>query len=195
MAKDAVVGAIHPHHLRNYFPDIDPGVLSRAEKSPDGDLLGDCHALCPQRTSTLSATLPALPAMRISWNCCRPNLETLQRGFDELRYGRLPDPIPFFGAAQHTDHDAARAPNGHAMFSVYSFAPYDIEKERGVSIGIRCADVWPRQMFSRCAKNGSIISTPSTSSHPKAIHPSISSVHRRASYAATSMARHHSFIR
>jgi hypothetical protein len=46
----------------------------------------------------------------------------------------LPDPIPLFGTAEHTDHDAARAPNGHAMFSVYSFAPWDIKK-KGSALG------------------------------------------------------------
>jgi len=38
MAQDAVIGAIHPHHLRRYFPDIDEGVLA-GRASTDGDLL------------------------------------------------------------------------------------------------------------------------------------------------------------
>jgi hypothetical protein len=46
----------------------------------------------------------------------------------------LPDPIPSLGTAQHTDHDADRAPNGHAMSSVYSFAPCGIEK-KGSALG------------------------------------------------------------
>src|SRR6266850_3186028 len=33
MAQDAVIGAIHPHHSRKYFPDVDEGVLSRESLS------------------------------------------------------------------------------------------------------------------------------------------------------------------
>lgn len=31
-ARDAVIGSVHPHHLRRYFPDVDAGVLNRAER-------------------------------------------------------------------------------------------------------------------------------------------------------------------
>src|ERR1700730_4072806 len=31
IAQDALIGAIHPHHLRRYCPDVDEGVLLRAE--------------------------------------------------------------------------------------------------------------------------------------------------------------------
>jgi phytoene dehydrogenase-like protein len=145
MAKDAVVGAIHPHHLRNYFPDIDPGVLSRAERVQMAtySVIATHYALS-ERVRFRDPTGAAGNAYLVE--LLPSNLETLQRGFDELRYGRLPQPIPFFGAAQHTDHDAARAPDGHAMFSVYSFAPYDIERKGGQHWD-SLRGVWPRQMF------------------------------------------------
>jgi len=115
-------------------------------KSPDGDLLGDCHALCPSANQYASATLPALPAMRISWNCCRPTLKLYKEDSTNCATAGCRIRFPSLAPLSIRITTPLEAPNGHAMFSVYSFAPYDIEKKGGQHWD-SLRDVWPRQMF------------------------------------------------
>jgi phytoene dehydrogenase-like protein len=125
-ARSGVIGAIHPHHLRRYFPDVDNGVLSRAERVQMATYsaiamhfaLNEAPRFRDQSGISAEALLvELLPS----------DLETLRRAFDEYRYGRLPDPIPHFGVTQHAQHDPSRAPPGKSIMTALTFAPYDIE--------------------------------------------------------------------
>ena len=144
-ARNGVIGAIHPHHLRNYFADIDQGVLARAERVQMATYSSIAtHYALEEPVRFRDPTGSAGGAYLVE--LLPSDLVTLRRSFDEYRYGRLPDPIVHFGVAQHTDHDPSRAPAGKAMFSVLSFAPYDIELKGGQHWDA-LKDVWPKQMF------------------------------------------------
>jgi len=149
-ARVGVVGAIHPHHLRNYFPDVDDGVLRRAERVQQATYSSMVtHYALKQRVSFRDPTGNGGGAALVE--LLPSNLETLRRAYDEYRYGRLPDPIPHFGVTQHSDHDPSRVPAGAATFSVLTFAPYDIEGKGGRHWD-ELRDVWPKKMFKDVQK-------------------------------------------
>lgn len=129
-ARGGVVGAIHPHHLRRYFPDIDAGVLHRAERVQ----------LATYSSIATHFALHEPPRFRHNDDIASKalivellpsKLETLRRAFDEYRYNQLPNPIPHFSVTQQARHDPSRAPAGKALMTAMSFAPYDIEGKGG----------------------------------------------------------------
>jgi len=140
-ALDAVIGAIHPHHLRRYFPDVDEGVLRRAERvqlATYSSLVS--HYALREPVRFRDSTGNAGGALLVELLPSR--LETLRRAFDEYRYDRLPDPLPHFGVTQHSSHDPSRAPAGHAVFGALTFAPYNIDK-RGGAHWDSLKETWP----------------------------------------------------
>jgi phytoene dehydrogenase-like protein len=150
MASDAVVGSIHPHHLRRYFSDVDEGVLGRAERVQMATYSSMVtHYALKERVSFRDPGGNGGGGLLVE--LLPSNLETLRRAYDEYRYGRLPDPIPHFGVTQHSDHDPSRAPAGAATFSVLTFAPYDIRHEAGKGWD-DLRDVYPRKMFEDVQK-------------------------------------------
>ncbi len=144
MANNAVVGAIHPHHLRRYFSDIDEGVLRRAERVEMAtySALATHYALHeaprfrePSGDAGGAMLVELLPS----------NMETLRRAFDEYRYGRMPDPIPHCAMTRHSRIDPSRAPAGKAVMGALTFAPYELA-DGGASQWDRLSDVWPEQL-------------------------------------------------
>ena len=144
MANNAVVGAIHPHHLRRYFGDVDEGVLRRAERVQ----------LATYSSLTTHYALHEAPRFRdasgdaggaLFVELLPSKMETLRRAFDEYRYGRMPDPIPHFGVTRHSSCDPSRAPAGKAVMQALTFAPYELA-EGGAEQWDRLADVWPEQL-------------------------------------------------
>ncbi len=141
MAKDGVVGAIHPHHLRRYFGDVDEGVLGRAERvqmAPYSSLT--THYALHEAPRYRDASGDAGGALFVELLPSR--METLRRAFDEYRYGRLPDPIPHFGTTRHAAFDPSRAPPGKAVMQALTFAPYELAQGGWDDL----AAVWPGQM-------------------------------------------------
>lgn len=145
MSRNGVVGSIHPHHLRRYFPEVSEPVLARAERvqmATYSAIAGHFAVNEPIRFRDESGiTNKALLVELLP-----SNLEMLRRAFDEYRYGRLPDPIPHFGVTHHSRHDPSRAPDGKSVFSVLTFAPYDIEGKGGAHWD-ELRHVWPKQML------------------------------------------------
>jgi phytoene dehydrogenase-like protein len=142
-ARAGVVGAIHPHHLRRYFPDIDAGVLNRAERVQMAtySAIATHFALNePVRFRDDSG----IASRALIVELLPSKLETLRRAFDEYRYNRLPDPIPHFSVTQQAQHDPSRAPAGKALMTALTFAPYDIEG-RGGDHWDQLTDIWTRQ--------------------------------------------------
>ena len=144
-AKDAVIGAIHPHHLRKYFPDIDAGVLNRAERVQQATYSSlAMHYALREPVKFRDSAGNAGGALLVELLPSR--LETLRRAFDEYRYNRLPDPLPHFGVTQHSTHDPSRAPAGQSVFAALTFAPYDIDN-RGGAHWDSLREVWPQRML------------------------------------------------
>ena len=145
MAQDAVIGAIHPHHLRRYFPDIDEGVLRRAERVQTATYSSlATHYALREPVRFRDSTGKAGGALLVELLPSR--LESLQRAFDEYRYDRLPDPLPHFGVTQHSSHDPSRAPAGNAVFAALTFAPYNIDN-RGGGHWDSLKETWPPWML------------------------------------------------
>jgi phytoene dehydrogenase-like protein len=145
-ATNAVVGAIHPHHLRSYFGDVDEGVLSRAERVEAATYSAlTSHFALHEAPRFRDASGDAGGAVFVELLPSR--METLRRAFDEYRYGRMPDPIPHFGITRHASFDPSRAPAGKAVMQALTFAPYEWA-EGGAARWDELAEVWPEQVRS-----------------------------------------------
>ena len=144
MAANAVVGAIHPHHLRSYFGDVDEGVLRRAERVQMATYSSlTTHYALHEPPRFRDASGDAGGAVMVEM--LPSKMETLRRAFDEYRYGRMPDPIPHFGVTRHTRFDASRAPAGKSVMQALTFAPYELA-DGGAGRWDQLNDVWPEQM-------------------------------------------------
>jgi len=120
-ARDAVIAAIHPHHLGRLVEDIDAAVAAEAaatEISPNACIT--VHAALRQPLRMLrgeplrSVMLELLPA----------RYEMLRRSFDELRYGQLAS-SPLIGLGSLSVFDGSRAPQGQATLHAWDYVPYE----------------------------------------------------------------------
>tara|TARA_R110000787_G_scaffold48612_4_gene116893 strand:- start:301 stop:1884 length:1584 start_codon:yes stop_codon:yes gene_type:complete len=144
MANDAVVGAIHPHHLRKYFSDVDEGVLQRAERVEMATYSAlSVHYALHESPRFCDPTGDADGALFVE--LLPSSMETLRRAFDEYKYGKMPDPIPHSGVTRHSRIDPSRAPAGKAVMQALTFAPYELA-DGGAEQWDRLADVWPEQL-------------------------------------------------
>src|SRR5262249_43329572 len=119
-AKDAVIGAIHPHLLGGMVEGIDPLVRKAAEATQFSD------AACVTVHAALNAPLRFKAGEHVKAVMIEllPNeYEQLRRSFDELRYGNLSQ-YPLVGIGSLTQFDTSRAPAGKAIAHIWDYAPY-----------------------------------------------------------------------
>lgn len=124
-AKDAVIGSIHPHLLRQYFPKMDAGVAARAEKvelSPYSLL--NTHYALHERAHFRGDGEALHDAFMIE--LVPTDMNAFRRSFDDLRYNKLSDPFLTFSTGIQSDHDPSRVPPGKSSFYFMSFAPYQL---------------------------------------------------------------------
>ena len=124
-ARQGVIGSIHPHLLRQHFPDIDAGVLARAERvelSPYSAL--NTHYTVHERIHFKGENDLLQEAFMTELVPC--DMGVFRRYFDDLRYNRFPDPIPTFSGGTSTNLDPSRAPAGKAILYLMTFAPYNL---------------------------------------------------------------------
>jgi phytoene dehydrogenase-like protein len=107
-ARDAVIGAIHPHQLGHMVEGIDANVLRAAEATQ----------ISPISCITVHAALKAPlrfkggEPVRAVMNELLPNTyEQLRRSFDDLRYGGF-SKYPLVGFGSLTTFDSSRVPEG-----------------------------------------------------------------------------------
>jgi len=121
VARDAVIGAIHPHQLGSMVEGIDATVAREAaatEISSNACITIHAALQAPLRTKS-GATLDAV------MNELLPNeYETLRRSFDDLRYGQFSS-YPLIGLGSLSQFDASRVPAGKATMHVWDYVPYD----------------------------------------------------------------------
>jgi len=119
-AKEAVIGAIHPHLLGKMIDGMDAQARADAEATQITD------AACITVHAALDAplkfrTADAVDAVMVEM---LPNdYETLRRDFDELRYGQLA-PYPLLGLGSLSQFDPARVPPGKAILHLWDYVPY-----------------------------------------------------------------------
>lgn len=121
VAKDAVIAAIHPHHLGKLVQGIDPGVASDAaatELSANACITVHAALKAPLRTAAGD------PVRSVMLELLPPSYETLRRSFDDLRYGNLSG-YPLVGLGSLSEFDGSRVPQGAATVHAWDYVPYE----------------------------------------------------------------------
>ena len=119
-AKEAVIGAFHPHVLGSIVDGVDPVVRKAAEATHITD------AACITVHAALDAPLKfrtpdTVDAVMIE--LLPTSYETLRRDFDELRYHQF-SPYPLLGVGSLTMFDPSRVPPGKAIMHLWDYVPY-----------------------------------------------------------------------
>ena len=123
MAKDGVIGAIHPHVLRNFVAEVPEPVLQRAERvTPSTFSINLLHlALKEQaRMCTPEAEGGVMTELMSTYS-----MREMLLDFDQLRRGKVPGRRLVAGG-DSTVNDPTRAPTGAGVFYGVTFAPYDL---------------------------------------------------------------------
>jgi phytoene dehydrogenase-like protein len=122
MAKDGVIGAIHPHRLRKYVGETPQAVLERAER-------------VTQSTFSINLTHLALKQraqLRVGNDCNAMMTELMdfytmrdmQLEYDKLRRGEVSSRL--IAGGDNAIFDPSRAPDGAGVFYGVNFAPYHL---------------------------------------------------------------------
>jgi phytoene dehydrogenase-like protein len=119
-ARDAIIGAIHPHLLGGMIDGLDAQVRSDAEATHI------TSAACITVHAALDAPLQfrtkdVVDAVMVE--LLPERYETLRRDFDELRYGQFL-PVPLLGLGSLSRFDPSRVPPGKAILHLWDYVPY-----------------------------------------------------------------------
>jgi phytoene dehydrogenase-like protein len=120
-ARDAVIGAIHPHDLGRMVEGIDAGISRAAEATQ----------VSPVACITVHAALKAplrfrsgTPVQAVMNELLPTRYEQLRRSFDDLRYGGFSQ-YPLIGFGSLTAFDPSRVPEGRATLHAWDYVPYE----------------------------------------------------------------------
>jgi len=120
-AKDAVIGSIHPHHIRRMVPGVEEDIARDAEATE----------VSPVACITVHAALngplkfKAGDHVRAVMIELLPNrYEQLRRSFDDMRYGGF-SKYPLVGLGSLTMFDPSRVPPGKATMHAWDYVPYE----------------------------------------------------------------------
>lgn len=124
VARDAVIGAIHPHRLRQFVEGVEPKALLRAERTTLGSfsLFVSHYALREQIKFRASAEVGQAVMLEL---LSTSRLDQLLDDFDALRRRRLPERLLLAGGDESIG-DPTRAPVGRGLFHGIMFAPYEL---------------------------------------------------------------------
>jgi phytoene dehydrogenase-like protein len=125
-AKDAVIGAIHPHLLGSMVEGIDPLVAREAaatEISSNACITVHAALKAPLRT------LAGEPIDAVMTELLPNDYESLRRSFDDLRYGQFSS-YPLVGFGSLSQFDSSRVPAGSATLHAWDYVPYERADKR-----------------------------------------------------------------
>lgn len=125
LADDGVIGAIHPHVLRQFVDGVPEPVLERAENvtlSTFSLLL--THMALKERAQLRAEEAEGAVMTEL---VADDNLGDLLADYDELRRGRVPKRRLIAGG-DNAVNDPSRAPEGAGVFYGVSFAPYNLRE-------------------------------------------------------------------
>jgi phytoene dehydrogenase-like protein len=120
VAKDAVIGAIHPHLLSSMIDGMDPQARAEAEATHITDAA--CITVHAALSEPLRFRSPD-PVDAVMVEMLPHSYETLRRDFDELRYGQFM-PCPLLGLGSLSQFDPSRVPPGKAILHLWDYVPY-----------------------------------------------------------------------
>ena len=125
MAKDAVIGAIHPHVIRKFVEGVPEPVVERAERTTLAAFsLFVCHYDLRQPARFRTSDEAVGRAIMLSL-LATDNLREMMADFDELKQGRISKRRLIAGNDESIT-DPTRAPPGCGMWHSTGFAPYDL---------------------------------------------------------------------
>jgi len=120
-AKDAVIGAIHPHDLGHMVDGLAPEVTHAAARTHISEVA------CITLIAALNAPLRfrAGDHVRAAMIELLPNdYDTMRKSFDKVRYREFSD-YPLIGVGSLTMFDPSRAPAGKATMHAWDYVPYE----------------------------------------------------------------------
>jgi phytoene dehydrogenase-like protein len=119
-AKEAVIGAIHPHHLGRVLEGIDATVAREAaETEISQNACITVHAALREPLRTVAGQ----PIDAVMTELLPNEYDRMRRSFDYLRYGGLAG-YPLVGLGSLSQFDATRVPAGSATLHAWDYVPY-----------------------------------------------------------------------
>ena len=119
-ARDAVIGAIHPHLLPQMVPAMAPQAAQDALRTQITDAA--CITIHAALDAPLQFKAPDVDAVMIE--LMPDSYETLRRAFDDLRYGGFVR-TPLIGIGSLSQFDPSRVPEGKAILHAWDYVPYN----------------------------------------------------------------------
>lgn len=124
-AKDAVIGAIHPHVLSKFVEGLDPEVDRRAKAvTLSTQSLFVSHYDLKEQTKYRVGTKATAAVMLEYFPYTQ--LDEMLDDFDYIRRKRIP-PRRLLGGGDESHGDPTRAPEGAGIFHSITMVPYNIE--------------------------------------------------------------------
>jgi phytoene dehydrogenase-like protein len=120
LAREAVIGAIHPHKLSSMVPGLDADVVKAAEATHISGAA--CITVHAALNAPLRFRAPEVNAVMIE--LMPSSYEHLRRCFDDLRYGQLMR-SHLLGLGSLSMFDPSRVPAGKAAVHIWDYVPYD----------------------------------------------------------------------
>lgn len=144
-AKDAVIGAIHPHLLGKMVPGLNGTVVRAADKVE----LSANSCITVHAALNEPLKFKAGPHVNEAYftELMPMKMDTLREFFDALRYGRLPE-TSMLGLVSPSMFDATRCPPGKATLHVWDYVPYS-HPDGGPQGWDRAKDGFAKTMLSR----------------------------------------------
>lgn len=120
-ARDAVIGAIHPHDLGQMVEGLAPEVVHAAERTHISGV--GCITVIGALERPLR--FRAGDHVKAAMIELLPNrYDTMRKSFDNVRYGELAD-YPLVGIGSLTMFDPSRAPEGKATMHAWDYVPFE----------------------------------------------------------------------
>ena len=123
-AKNAVIGMIHPWLLAQYVDGLDTYVAQGAAKTMVAPF-----SIMSQHFALREAPkyyAGEEPGRAVLVGFCSSRLDEFRRTFDDLRYGELKNYEALITAMVESNFDPTRAPPGHAVLTLFGFAPFEL---------------------------------------------------------------------
>ncbi len=125
-ARQAVIGAIHPHLLPQMVPDMAPQAAAGARRTQITDAA--CITIHAALDAPLKFAAEGVDAVMVE--LMPDSYETLRRAFDDLRYGGFVRQ-PLIGLGSLSQFDGSRVPEGKAVLHAWDYVPYRRPDGRG----------------------------------------------------------------
>ncbi len=125
-ARDAVIGAIHPHRLRAFIDGVPEPVLGRAERSTLASFSIMVSHYDLKERAQFYAGEEAGRAIMLEFMSSQTLAEMLD-DFDALKRGRISERVLIAGGDESIN-DPSRVPPGRGLFHGITFAPYNLEQ-------------------------------------------------------------------